>query len=233
MEKIKFAVTNKQNKKNNQLRKEGLIPANMYQAGKDSIALEINNSVFTKLTRDLNENAILYLQIGDDKKELPVLIDDVQYDAFGKNILHVVFRKINLSEKINAEVSIELVGEFDVEDGVLVLAKDSVEIEALPTDVPEKFEIDQSQLKAIGDKITLDSLVFDSSKISLVLGEEEKPEDIALVLVQEKAEEIVEEESSEELTEPELVGEKTEDSADKEDDGQSKNQDAEKSSSEA
>lgn len=233
MEKIKFTVANKQNKKNNQLRREGFIPANMYQAGKDSIALEINNSAFTKLTRDLNENAILYLQIGEDKKELPVLIDDVQYDAFGKNILHVVFRKINLSEKINADVSIELVGEFEVEDGVLVLAKDSVEIEALPTDVPEKFEIDQSQLKAIGDKITLNSLVFDPSKISLVLGEEEKPEDIVLVLVQEKAEEIIEEEPSEELVEPELVGEKAEDSTNQEGGEEPKDQEAAKPVSEA
>lgn len=216
MEKIKFAVANKQNKKNNQLRREGLIPANMYQAGKESIALELNKGAFTKLTRNLNENAILYLQIDEDKKELPVLVDEVQYDVFGKNILHVVFRKINLSEKITADVSIELVGEFDVDDGVLVFAKDSVEIEALPTDVPDKFEIDQSQLKAIGDKITLDSLVFDSAKISLVLGEDEKPEDIALVLVQEKAEEIVEEESSTELSEPELVGEKDEEGKDAE-----------------
>jgi len=208
MEKTKLIVSKKQNKKNNQLRREGLIPANMYQAGKESIALELDNGIFAKLIRNLNENAILYLQIGDDKKELPVLIDEVQYDVFGKNILHVVFRKINLSEKIHADVSIELVGEFEVENGVLVLAKDSVEIEALPTDVPEHFEIDQSQLKAIGDKITLDSLVFDSSKITLVLGEEEKPEDIALVLVQEKAEEVIEEETSEELVEPELVGDK-------------------------
>lgn len=210
MEKTKLIVSKKQNKKNNQLRREGLIPANMYQAGKESIALELDNGIFSKLIRNLNENAILYLQINDDKKELPVLIDEIQYDVFGKNILHVVFRKINLSEKIHADVSIELVGEFDVENGVLVLAKDSVEIEALPTDVPENFEIDQSQLKAIGDKITLDSLVFDSSKITLVLGEEEKPEDIALVLVQEKAEEVVEEETSEELVEPELVGDKEE-----------------------
>ncbi len=210
MEKTKLIVSKKQNKKNNQLRREGLIPANMYQAGKESIALELDNGIFSKLIRNLNENAILYLQINDDKKELPVLIDEIQYDVFGKNILHVVFRKINLSEKIHADVSIELVGEFDVENGVLVLAKDSVEIEALPTDVPENFKIDQSQLKAIGDKITLDSLVFDSSKITLVLGEEEKPEDIALVLVQEKAEEVVEEETSEELVEPELVGDKEE-----------------------
>jgi large subunit ribosomal protein L25 len=210
MEKTKLIVSKKRNQKNKQLRREGLIPANMYQAGKESIALELNNNVFSKLIRDLNENAILYLQIDGSKEELPVLIDDIQYDVFGKNILHVVFRKINLAEKIFADVAIELVGEFDVPDGVLVVAKDSVEVEALPTDVPASFSIDQGQLKAIGDRITLASLVFDPSKVTMVLNEDEKPEDVVLVLVQEKAEEEVEETASDELVEPELVGAKAE-----------------------
>ena len=210
MEKIKLNASKRQNKKTNQLRKEGVIPANMYQAGKDSVALELDNLSFVKMSRTLNDNAVIYLQIADDKKELPVLIDEVQYDVYGKNILHVVFRKINLAEKIRADIAIELVGEFDVEDGVLVLAKDSVEVEALPTDLPEKFEVDQAQLKAIGDKISLDALEFDSSKVTLILGEDEVAEDVTIAIVQEKAEEVVEE-VSEELAEPELAGEKKED----------------------
>lgn len=211
MEKVKFKVSKRQNKKNNQLRREGIVPANMYQAGKESIALELNNLAFNKLTRDLNENAIIHLQIDDDKKESPVLIDEVQYDSFGKNILHVVFRKISLSEKIKADISIELVGEFDVENGVLVLAKDSVEVEALPTDLPEKFEVDQSLLKEIGDRVVLSDLKFDKDKVELVLGEEENPEEVVIALVQEKAEEV-EEEPSGELVEPEIAGEKKEES---------------------
>src|SRR5690606_16699891 len=107
-----------------------------------------------------------------EKGEFPVLIDDMQYDVYGKEMCHVVFRKVNLSEKITATVSIELVGEFNVDDAVLVLAKDSVEVEALPTDIPEKFVVDQSKLLAIGDQITLDTLEFDRSKVSLVLAED-------------------------------------------------------------
>lgn len=208
MEKIKLAVAKKQAKKNQQLRREGLIPANLYQAGQNSIALELNNAVFSKMLRKLPENAILYLQIDETKNQLPAIIDEVQYDVFGKEILHVVFRKINLLEKIRAQVSIELAGEFDVADGVLILAKDSVEVEALPTDVPANFVIDQSQLKAIGDRITLADLQFDQDKIALILNEDENAEEIVLALVQEKAEEVAEEETSETLTEPELVGDK-------------------------
>lgn len=213
MEKIKFNVSKRQIKKNNQLRREGVLPANMYQAGKESLSLEMNNLAFLKLNKSLSENAIIYLQVEGEKGEFPVLVDDIQYDVYGKNILHVVFRKVNLAEKIKAYISVELVGEFDVENGVLVLVKDSIEVEALPTDLPEKFEIDQSQLKAIGDQITLASLNFDPSKVTLMLAEDEKPEEIVVALAQEKAAEV-EEEVSADLVEPELVGgDKKEDSA--------------------
>ena len=212
MEKIKFNVSKRQIKKNNQLRREGVLPANMYQAGKESLSLEMNNLAFLKLNKSLSENAIIYLQVEGEKGEFPVLVDDIQYDVYGKNILHVVFRKVNLAEKIKAYISVELVGEFDVENGVLVLVKDSIEVEALPTDLPEKFEIDQSQLKAIGDQITLASLNFDPSKVTLMLAEDEKPEEIVVALAQEKAAEV-EEEVSADLVEPELVGgDKKEDS---------------------
>lgn len=211
MEKTTFKVSKKQNKKNKQLRREGLIPANMYQAGKESLALELNNLAFLKLTRNLSENALVYLQVEGEKGEYPVLIDDVQYDVYGKNLLHVVFRKVNLSEKINAYIPVELIGELNVDNGVLVLVKDSVEVEALPTDLPEKFVLDQSKFVAIGDQFTMAELDYDVSKVTLVLTEEEKAEEVVVALVQEKAEEV-EEEVSTELVEPELVGEKKEES---------------------
>lgn len=207
MEKTTFQVSKKQNKKNKQLRREGLVPANMYQAGKESLALEINNISFLKLIRNLSDNALVYLQVEGEKGEYPVLIDDLQYDVYGKNLLHVVFRKVNLAEKITAYIPVELIGELDVENGVLVLVKDSIEVEALPTNLPEKFEVDQSKFTAVGDQFTMAELNFDASKVSLILAEEEKPEEVVVALVQEKAEEV-EEEVTDELVEPELVGEK-------------------------
>lgn len=207
MEKTTFQVSKKQNKKNKQLRREGLVPANMYQAGKESLALEINNISFLKLIRNLSDNALVYLQVEGEKGEYPVLIDDLQYDVYGKNLLHVVFRKVNLAEKITAYIPVELVGELDVENGVLVLVKDSIEVEALPTNLPEKFEVDQGKFTAVGDQFTMAELSFDASKVSLILAEEEKAEEVVVALVQEKAEEV-EEEVSNELVEPELVGEK-------------------------
>jgi len=212
MEKTTFQVKTRQNTKNKQLRREGLIPANMYQAGKPSVSLECSTIAFAKLYRQMSDNAIIYLEIDGAKTSVPVLVDEVQYDVFGKNIFHVVFRQVNLKEKIKAEIPVELVGKFDVADAMVLLSKDHVEVEALPTDLPEKFEIDQSQFKAIGDQVSLADLVFDASKVALVLAEGEDPAEIVLVTVQEQqAEEIAEE--SNELVEPELIGEKKEEVA--------------------
>jgi large subunit ribosomal protein L25 len=212
MEKITFQVKTRQNTKNKQLRREGSIPANMYQAGKPSVALECSTIAFAKLYRQISDNAIVYLEIDAAKTAVPVLVDEVQYDVFGKNIFHVVFRQVNLKEKIKAEIPVELVGEFDVADAMVLVSKDYVEVEALPTDLPEKFEIDQSQFKAIGDHVSLSDLTFDTSKVSLVLAEDEDPSEVVLVTVQEQQAEEVEEESTE-LVEPEVVGEKKEDAA--------------------
>lgn len=208
MEKVIFSVEKRAAMKPRQLRVSGKLPANMYQSGKESVALQCGAQAFTKLYDQVGDTGLVYLSLAGEK-ELPVLIDEVQYNYEGR-VIHVVFRKVNLKEKIKAEIPVELVGEFAVDGAVLVLVKDSVEVEALPTDLPEKFEIDQSKLTEIGQVITLADLHFDQSKVELVLAEGEMPESVTLVSVQEQREEEVEEPVSTEVVEPERVGEKPE-----------------------
>ena len=206
MTKIKFNIDKRSDKKNKQIRREGRIPANVYQAGEDSISLEVNTVKFEKLYNEAGDTSLVYLTVEGIKNALPVMIDEVQYDHMGQPI-HVVFRKVKLTEKISTNVPVELVGEFDVENAVLVLVKDEVEVEALPTDFPENFTIDQSKLTQVGDSITLADLEYDKDKVALVLSEDENPEEITVVSVQEQREEEPEETPEEELAEPELVGE--------------------------
>ena len=204
MTKIKFDIDKRSDKNNRQIRREGRIPANVYQAGEESIALEVNTVSFEKLYNEAGDTSLVYLTVEGVKNALPVMIDDVQYGHMGEPI-HVVFRKVKLTEKISTNVPVELVGEFDVDNAVLVLVKDEVEVEALPTDFPENFTIDQSKLTQVGDSITLADLEYDKEKVSLVLSEDENPEEITVVAVQEQREEEPEE-APEEMAEPELVG---------------------------
>lgn len=204
MTQIKFNIDKRSDKKTKQIRREGRIPANVYQAGADSISLEVDALKFRNLYNEAGDTTLVYLTVEGSKKAMPVMIDEVQYDNMGKP-LHVVFRKVLLTEKISTHVPVELVGEFNVPDTVLVLVKDEVEVEALPTDFPEAFVIDQSKFTQAGDTVTLADLEYDKSKVALVLGEDENPEEITVVSVQEQREEEPEEAPAE-VAEPELVG---------------------------
>lgn len=206
MTQTNFNANKRSAKKAKQLRRLGLLPANVYIPKKDSIALEINPVAFTKLYQEVGETGLVYLSIEGESKAIPALIDQVTKDYLGSNFEHVVFRGVDLKEKITAKIPVEVVGEFDVLDAVLITVQDEVEIEALPTDFPEKFVFDASNLKEIGDSFSLADLVYDKEKIQLVLAEDEDPSERVLVSVQAQAEEEVEE-VSEELVEPEVIGE--------------------------
>jgi len=207
MDKVRFQVSKRAKKKAKQLRREGVVPANIYQANKESLAVQLAPLPFAKLYSQVGDTGLIYLRVEGEEKELPVLVDEVQYDSISNDLLHVVFRKVNLKEKIKANVPVELVGEFDLDEALVVLVKDEVEVEALPTDLPEKFTIDQAQLTEIGATVTLADLQFDREKVSLVLAEDEDPAEVTLVAVQQQRAEEVEEPVAEEVLEPERVGE--------------------------
>ncbi len=188
-------------KKVKTLRNQGITPANIYGNVTDSVAVQINTKDFNKLYHEAGDTGVVYLKLDDEKKERPVLIDEVSFNPITEAVDHVSFKQVDLSEKISAEVPVELIGESDVADAVVVKVVDSVEVEALPTDLPEKFEVDISTLTEIGQSITYQDLTFDSSKVELLV--EEEALTTPLVLLQEQAEEEVVEETP---AEAELLG---------------------------
>ena len=86
-----------------------------------------------------------------------------------------------------------------------LVTKNEVEVEALPANLPEKFEVDISSLTEVGQSITLADLTFDKSKITLELGEDVDPANETVVVLQAVAAEVEEtvdepEEATEEQT---------------------------------
>ena len=202
MTQTNFSVQAREQKKPKQLRKTGLIPANVYGGG-ESTGVQMDYFEFAKLYEEAGESSLVYLSVGDEKKTRPVLIDEVQVDPLNGKFIHVAFKQVSLKEKITAEIPVEIEGEFNVVGGVLVVVKDNVEVEALPTDLPETFIFSAEDLTEIGQTITYKDLKIDRDKVSLILGEE--GEDEPLIIVQEQKEEVVEEvvEEAEEATETE------------------------------
>ncbi len=208
-EKTIFHIKNRDvvGKKVSQLRAKGMLPANIYGLGATSQPVMVETKAFSKLYEEEGDTGLIYLSLEGEKEQIPVLIDEVDYHSVTGEVLHAVFRRVNLSEKITAEVPVELVGENDVPGATVVMVRDMLEVSALPAELPENFEVDIAALKEIGDSIAIKDLVIDKEKVEIVMTgdmDEESP----LVILQEVKEEEEPEEVS--VDDVELVGEEGE-----------------------
>lgn len=177
-------------KSNVSLRKSGYIPANIYGLHEDSLAIELEVAPVKKIIADQGENVLMYLD-GATDKQVPSLMSEIQHNNLTGEPIHISFKRVNLNEKVRVEVEIELVGETDIADATVILTRNVLEIEALPGDLPEKFEIDISGLTEVGQALHLSDIKYDKSKVEVILSEEEM--EAPIVLVQE-VKEVVEEE---------------------------------------
>lgn len=143
-------------KKVKKLRREGIMPANVYGQGHKSVAIQIPIKEFINVYKRAGETGVVDLSF--EKETLPVLIHSVQKEPRTHDVLHVDFLVVNLKQKISTRVPLTAVGEaLAVKDklGILIQVQSDIEIEALPTDLPEKVEVNVETLAAVGDHITI------------------------------------------------------------------------------
>jgi large subunit ribosomal protein L25 len=136
------------------LRREGMIPGVIYGGEGDAVAFSVDAR---ELRNALHASgAVLELQV--DGQSTPVVLKDAQHHPLRGETTHVDFLRVDLKKKISAVVAIETVGADDSpgvkEGGILDQPIREVNVEALPTDIPESIQIDVSEL-SIGDSIAL------------------------------------------------------------------------------
>ncbi len=173
-------------KKVKKLRREGIIPANIFGQKFASRALSINLKDFTKAYRRAGETGIIYVAFG--KEEVPALIRNVQFHPVHDFILHVDLRKVDLTQKVEAEVPIKIVGVSTAvtqKAGVLLTLSPHVKVEALPANIPHEIEVDISALTELGQEIKVSGL----KKVGTF--EIKDPQDHVVVSVVEHKEESV------------------------------------------
>ncbi|MDE2588340.1 MAG: 50S ribosomal protein L25 [Patescibacteria group bacterium] len=170
---IKAAKRTVLGKKTKHLRKEGIMPANIYGKAVESTAIELPLKEFVSLFKTVGETGVVYVQV--DGQERPTLIHQVQYDYLTQEPIHADFFQVNLKEKVKTMVSVELLGEPKAiadKVGMLLHTLHEVEVEALPTDLPEHLEIDVTNLAALDDQVTVANITVPSGVTILTSGEE-------------------------------------------------------------
>lgn len=153
--------------KSHLLRKDNFVPGVVYGEGKKTLALKIERGRFIKFMHAHHggENMVITLAIsgGDKKKadEKAVLIKEIQRHPVSGEILHVDFNEISLTKRIEVKVPVRSVGEavgVKQDGGTLEQILWEVDVECLPTNIPEKLEYNVTEMK-IGDTIQVRNLV--------------------------------------------------------------------------
>jgi large subunit ribosomal protein L25 len=155
------------------VRVQGLIPAVVYGAGKDSVAVTVDPKVITKiLYSDAGHNTIFDLTI-EGHGAAKAMIVDWQNEPIKGKLLHIDLKRIAMDKAMEVSVTVQLTGipaGVKTGGGVLSQVLHEVEIECLPGDIPSHIDVDVSNLE-INGSIHISDLPH-SDKIKF-LGEED------------------------------------------------------------
>lgn len=201
MDSVVFKATKRTviGKQVSQLRRQGLLPAVIYGAGFEStpISLEAHSTglVLPKLTA----SSLITIEL--EGKNIPVLVRQSQKNYIRNEYTHIDFLAIDLKQKITATVALHFTGVAPaVKDfqAAILHQVESIEVEALPTDLPEFITVDISGLKQLSDSIMVKDLVIGKGITVLTDAEE--------IVVVAASTFVSETEGSEGGAEPEVIG---------------------------
>ncbi|MBU4561166.1 50S ribosomal protein L25/general stress protein Ctc [bacterium] len=187
------------------LRRTGYIPAVLYGEKEEPQPLIVNTKDLEKaLSTEAGENVIISLKVGDRPRT--VIVKELQTDPVRGDLLHVDLCQISLREKLKAAVPIEVRGEAPgvKEGGILQYRLREIEVECLPTEIPESIPVDIGGL-GIGDSLHIKDLKI-TGDIKILMDKEET----VVSIVPPTVEEVAPPTPEEVVTEPEVIGEEKE-----------------------
>ena len=196
------------------------MPGVIYGSKKDPIMVQFSEHEFAQFLRHhTSENVMLDVNV-DDGETHKVLIREVQHHPLTGRPIHADFYELSMTRRVSVEIPIEFVGEpagVTQEGGVLEHLLRSVEVECLPGDIVEQFELDVSAL-GIGDRLAVDDLPIDREKYEILTNGGVAVAAVAAPRVEEAVETEEGEEAVAEGAEPERIGGKEEESEEAEED---------------
>ena len=190
MDKVVLKATKRDvtGKQVNALRRAGKLPAVIYGRHTDPISITLDMRAASMALSKVGTSSLLTVDV--DGQEYPALVRERQRDYLKGTLKHVDFLAVSLTEKIRADVRIEITGtSAAVKDfnAVLVNGLFSLSVECLPTDLPDRIVADISSLAQVGDGIHVrDIQVPDQVRVL------DDPDEMVVVATYPKAEAVEE-----------------------------------------
>ena len=158
------------------LRREGKVPAVLYGEGTEPVAITVDHrTLWYALEKESFHTAIIKLDVNG--KEHNVIIRDFQMHPFKQQVQHIDFQAVDAKKPVNIKVPLHLVNAAispaeKLQSGRVSLLATSVEVTALPKDIPTVLELDVATISA-GEIRHLTDLVFPAGVTSVALNRNE------------------------------------------------------------
>jgi len=208
MEKIVLDAENRTaiGKKVRALRREGKLPAIIYGKGIQPMAISLDYIDASKILSSVTSSHLIEIDV--DGHSHNVLVRDRQRDPILRNLIHVDFLAVSMTETLRTNVMVELVGEAPAATeygGIVVPSAEYLEVESLPQNLPEKFVVDISGLENVGDAIFVRDLDIPEG-VEVLTDMDETVVIVTAQMMEEVLEELEEVEAMEEMAEePEII----------------------------
>ncbi len=140
----------------NRLRRQGWIPAVIYGSHEPK-TVSVQQNEFEKKFHSVSENTIITLQLGKEKHD--VLVKDYQEDTIRGFVTHIDFYEIEKGRTLRTNIPVHVNGTpAGVKEGGLLEERlHEIEVECVPADIPEYFEINVENMN-IGDTVHVEEL---------------------------------------------------------------------------
>jgi large subunit ribosomal protein L25 len=150
------------------MRRAGKLPAVIYGRHTEPMNISLDSHTASLVLGKLTSSSLVTIDL--DGNQYPALVREKQRDYIKNRLLHVDFLAVSLTESLHASVAVNIIGvSMAVKDFNAVLVKnlESLEVECLPTDLPERIDVDITALARPGDGIRVRDLTV-SDKVRLL-----------------------------------------------------------------
>ena len=145
------------------LRKDGIIPVNLYGRGVESQPLQCDGKILLRALATAGMNLPISVTIPGQKDQELAFARDIQWDPVRDEMLHVDFLRVDVSLAVTASVPIILTGTAPagrLADGTVVQPLRNLDVQALPLDMPSDLTVDLEKIAKLDDVIRAGDIIL-------------------------------------------------------------------------
>ncbi len=177
------------------LRRQGITPVHLFGHNVESVALQCDTARLKRVLTQTGRTRLISLKVDEAKKPRNVVIREVQRAPATRELLHVDFYQVSMAEKIRVEVPIVSIGEAPAlksKENFLIQELNSLSVECLPGEIPNRVDIDLTALTEVGQAIHVKDIILDKASTILI-----NQEQLVVKIGARRIEKLVEEEKAE------------------------------------